>query len=304
MVKQELLVKLAELKKKYNAIILAHNYQIPEVQDIADYLGDSFGLSQKAAVTEADLIVFCGVDFMAESAKILAPAKTVILPEKEAFCPMAEMVDADSLKKKKKEYPEATVISYVNSSAAVKAESDICCTSSNALDIVEAVDNDQILFVPDQNLGQYVKARSKKEIILWPGFCATHHRVKKEEVLKVRETLPGVPIVVHPECAPEVVALADHADSTAGILRYARDSKADTIIIGTEQGLLHRLKKENPDKTFYLLSPRLICPNMKKTTLEKVVNALEKQETKIEIAKEISLKAYSALDKMLQLSKK
>lgn len=201
---------------------------------------------------------------MAESAKILSPEKTVLLPEKEAGCPLASMVDVDGLKEMKKKYPGATVVTYVNSTAAVKAESDICCTSSNALKVVESVPGNQVLFVPDKNLGQYVARRTSKEVIIWDGYCTTHHRVDPEEVKEVKAAHPDAPIVVHPECPPEVVELADHVDSTAGILKYCRESEADTIIVGTEQGLIHRLNKENPDKKFFVLSPKLICPNMKK----------------------------------------
>ncbi|MEJ6952495.1 quinolinate synthase NadA [Natronospora cellulosivora (SeqCode)] len=300
---KEIIQEIEELKAERNAIILAHYYQPNEVQDIADYLGDSFGLSQKAATTNADLIVFCGVKFMGESAKILSPEKTVLLPEKMAGCPMADMVDADALRKMKKKYPEHTVITYVNSSAEVKAESDVCCTSSNALKIVEAIDNDKILFVPDQNLGTYVANRTDKEVVLWEGYCNTHHRVELDEIKKVKELHPDAPILIHPESKPEVLALADYAGSTAGILKYARESSADTLIIGTEQGILHQLKKESPEKTFYLLSSKLICPNMKKTNLNKVLNALLNMESKVEIDENIRVKAYRALNKMLELAR-
>ncbi|MFW5981763.1 MAG: quinolinate synthase NadA [Halanaerobiaceae bacterium] len=300
---REIIKQIEELKEKRNAIILAHYYQVDEVQDIADYLGDSFGLSQKAATTDADLIVFCGVKFMGESAKILSPDKTVLLPEKMAACPMADMVDADSLRKMKEKYPEHTVVTYVNSSAEVKAESDVCCTSSNALKIVEAIDNDKILFVPDQNLGSYVANRTDKEVVVWDGYCNTHHRVELDEIQKVKELHPDAPILIHPEAKPEVLALADYAGSTAGILKYARESSADTLIIGTEQGILHQLKKENPEKTFYILSSKLICPNMKKINLEKVLNALLNLETKVEIDESVRDKAYQALNKMLELAR-
>ncbi|MFW6264608.1 MAG: quinolinate synthase NadA [Bacillota bacterium] len=300
---REIIKQIEELKEKRNAIILAHYYQVDEVQDIADYLGDSFGLSQKAATTDADLIVFCGVKFMGESAKILSPDKTVLLPEKMAGCPMADMVDADSLRKMKEKYPEHTVVTYVNSSAEVKAESDVCCTSSNALKIVEAIDNDKILFVPDQNLGSYVANRTDKEVVVWDGYCNTHHRVELDEIQKVKELYPDAPILIHPEAKPEVLALADYAGSTAGILKYARESSADTLIIGTEQGILHQLKKENPEKTFYILSSKLICPNMKKINLEKVLNALLNLETKVEIDESVRDKAYQALNKMLELAR-
>lgn len=295
--------EISKLKEEKNAIILAHNYQIPEIQNIADYVGDSFGLSQQAAATEAEIIVFCGVKFMAESAKILSPKKKVLLPEKMAGCPMADMVDVEGLKKMKKKYPNHTVVTYVNSTTAVKAESDICCTSSNALKIIESLDNDQILFVPDKNLGKYVADQTDKDVVIWDGYCNTHNRVEIDEVHRVKEAHPEAPILIHPECKGEVVAMADYVGSTAGILEYARKSEADTLIIGTEQGLLHRLKKENPDKIFYILSPHLICPNMKKTNLDKVYNSLYNMKTNIEIPEEIRVRAYRALNKMLELAK-
>ncbi len=296
-----LITKIQELKKERKAIILAHNYQIPDIQDIADFVGDSFGLSQKVAQTDAELIVFCGVKFMAESAKILSPERTVLLPEKMAGCPMANMVDVEGLRKMKEKYPDAEVVTYVNSTAVVKAESDICCTSSNALKIVEAVDNDQIIFVPDRNLGRYVAERTSKEIIVWDGYCTTHNRVKAEEVLKVKEVNPEAPILVHPECSEGVVELADFVGSTAEILDYAKKSKADTLIIGTEEGIIHRLKKDSPGKKFFILSPHLICPNMKKTNLEKVYNSLKNLETVIEVPEKIRKKAYEAMKRMLEI---
>ncbi|MFW6035044.1 MAG: quinolinate synthase NadA [Halothermotrichaceae bacterium] len=297
----QIIDRIKTLKKKRNAVILAHNYQVPEVQDIADYVGDSFGLSQKAAETSADVIVFCGVKFMAESAKILSPDKIVLLPEKLAGCPMANMADVQGLRKMKEKYPDAEVVTYANSTAAVKAESDVCCTSSNAVDIVNALDNEQILFVPDKNLGKYVAERTDKEVIIWEGYCATHHRVKPEEVKKVKEKHPDAPILIHPECMPEVSKQADYVGSTAGILRYAKESDTETIIVGTEQGIIHRLKNENPDKKFYLLSSQLICPNMKKTNLDKVVDSLENMQTQIEINDKIRVKAHQALQRMLKL---
>jgi len=300
---EEMINRIRVLKQERNAIILSHYYQHDEVQDIADYLGDSFGLSQKAATTDADMIVFCGVKFMAESAKILSPEKTVVLPEKMAGCPMADMVDAAGLREMKNKYPGYTVVTYVNSTAAVKAESDVCCTSSNALQIVESIDNDKILFVPDKNLGTYVADRTNKEVVVWDGYCNTHYRVQIEDIEKVREKLPKVPILIHPECRPEVVAMADYAGSTAGILKFARESNEDTLIIGTEQGILYQLKKENPDKKFYVLSPKLICPNMKKTQLDKVLNSLENTEFEITITENIREKAYQSLNKMLELAR-
>lgn len=301
--KEEIVKKIEALKKEKNAIVLSHYYQIDEVQDVADYLGDSFGLSQKAATTDADVIVFCGVKFMAESAKILSPDKVVVLPEKMAGCPMADMVDVAGLREMKNKYPDHTVVTYVNSTAAVKAESDVCCTSSNALKIVESIDNDKILFVPDKNLGTYVANRTDKEVVVWDGYCNTHYRVQVEDIEKVKAKHPDAPILIHPECRPEVVEKADFVGSTAGILKYARESKADTLIVGTEQGILYQLKKDNPDKKFYILSPKLVCPNMKKTHLDKVLNALENAEYEIYIPEEIRDKAYGSLNKMLELAR-
>ncbi|MCK8823905.1 quinolinate synthase NadA [Fuchsiella alkaliacetigena] len=299
----DLVEKIEKLKKEKDAIILAHNYQLDEVQAIADYTGDSLGLSQKAAQVEEETIVFCGVDFMAESAAILSPEKTVLLPEKNANCPMAEMITAAQLREKKEEYPQAAVVCYVNSSAAVKAESDICCTSSNAVEVVESLKEEQILFVPDQNLGHYVAQQTEKEIIFWDGYCITHHRVLAEHLNEVKELHPQAPVIVHPECRPEVVAGADYVGSTAQILNFAQQSEAETIIIGTEMGILYRLKNENPAKTFYILNQGLICKNMKLTSLTDVVQALENNQYQITVAAEIRVKAKQALNKMLELSR-
>lgn len=300
----EVVKHIEELKKKHNAIILAHNYQVEEVQEVADYIGDSFGLSQIAAQTEADVIIFCGVHFMAESAKILSPDKKVILPVLEAGCPMADMVDVDGLRALKAKHPGVPVVTYVNSSAAVKAESDICCTSSNAVQVVESLDSDTIIFTPDQNLGSYIASKTNKKIILWEGYCITHHRVSPEDVKAVREAHPDAIILVHPETRPEIVALADHADSTEGILRYVRNSNHQKFIIGTEMGILYRLKKENPDKEFYILTPKLVCVNMKKTHLSHVIKALETLSPEIHVPEETRVKAKRALERMLEIKGK
>jgi len=299
--KKELAAEIARLKEEKNAVILAHNYQIGEVQDVADYVGDSFGLAQKAAEVEAEVIIFCGVHFMAESAKILAPEKKVILPVKEAGCPLADMASVEAVRAKKKEHPDAAVVAYVNTSAAVKAEIDVCCTSSNAVKVVESLPEEKIIFLPDKNLGQYVADQTDKEIIIWDGYCITHHRVDLEELKKAREAHPEAPIAVHPECQPEVVREADYVGGTSGILKFARETDAQSLIIGTEMGMLHRLKKENPGKTFYLLSPRLICVNMKKTTLEKVAESLQNLSPQIEVEEEIAKKARKSLERMLAI---
>ncbi len=298
----DLIRKIKKLKKEKNAVIVAHNYQPDAVQEIADYVGDSFGLSKKAAELDEELIVFCGVKFMAESAKTVAPGKTVLIPEINAGCPMADMADLESLRKFKKEHSDAAVVSYVNSSAAVKSESDICCTSSNAVRVVESLDEQKVIFLPDKNLGNYVSKNTDKEIIFWEGFCPTHNRVSTADVDNMREKYPEAPLLVHPECRPEIVERADYIGSTAGILNYAAESEAEKMIIGTEKGLFYRLKADNPDKEFYLLSPGLICRNMKKTNLQKIADSLENMETVIELDEELRLKAEAALNKMLMIS--
>lgn len=300
----EVVRHIEELKKKHHVIILAHNYQMDEVQEIADYIGDSFGLSQIAAQTDADVIIFCGVHFMAESAKILSPEKKVILPVLEAGCPMADMVDVEGLRELKAKHPGVPVVTYVNSSAAVKAESDICCTSSNAVQVVESLDSDTVIFTPDRNLGSYIAGKTDKKIILWEGYCITHHRVTPDDVRAAREAHPDALVLVHPETRPEIVSLADHADSTEGILRYARNSNHQKFIIGTEMGILYRLKKENPGKEFYILTPKLVCVNMKKTHLSHVINALETLSPEIHVPEEIRVKAKRALERMLEIKGK
>jgi quinolinate synthase len=302
--KEYLLEKLKELKQSYNAVILAHNYQNAEIQDVADFVGDSFELSRKAAKTDAEVIVFCGVKFMAESAKILSPNKKVLLPVKDAGCPMADMIDVESLKKMKERYPRAKVVTYVNSSASVKAESYVCCTSSNAVNIVEAVDAKQIIFAPDKNLGSYVKSKSSKEIILWDGYCPTHNSVTVEDVKKIKDAYSDAKIAIHPECKADVLQFADYIGSTAGILNYAKNVDSKRIIIGTEEGLIHRLKLENPDKEFVPLKQNFVCSNMKKTTLEDVVKSLENMEFEIEIPEEVRSKAQNALSRMLEMGSK
>ena len=298
----QLIEQINKLRIERDAIILAHNYQIPEVQDIADVVGDSFALSKHAANTNHKVIVFCGVHFMAESAKILSPDKTILLPARDAGCPMAEMVTADRLREMKAKYPEAAVVCYVNSSAEVKAEADICCTSSNAVKVVESLKNKQIIFAPDQNLGSYIAKKVKdKELILWKGFCITHKRVKADEVKKIRALYPDAKILVHPECEPEIQEMADFLGSTSEIIKHAKEIPQKDIIIGTEEGVLHILKKENPDKNFYLLSPGLICQNMKKTRLQDVYLSLLNMQYEINLDEDIRLKALKSLERMLEI---
>ena len=299
----DLVEKILNLKKKRNAVILAHNYQPGEVQDIADFVGDSLGLSQNAAKTDAGVIVFCGVHFMAETAAILCPDKTVLLPDINAGCPMADMITAERLKKKKEEFPNATVVCYVNSTAEVKAESDICCTSANALDVVESLDAQEILFVPDQYLGHYVSAQTDKKMILWPGYCPIHVIIRPEHIEQLRQEHPQARVVVHPECRPEVIALADEVLSTGGMCRYARRSEVKEMIVGTEVGIIHRLKKENPGKNFFPVSDKAICPNMKLITLEKVLWSLEDMTPEVKVPEEIRLEAKDAVDRMLEIGR-
>lgn len=298
--KTDLREKILKLKEQKNAVIVAHNYQIDDIQEIADMVGDSLALSRYCASGEHDVIVFCGVNFMAESAKILSPEKTVLLPEPDAGCPMADMVNAEDLREAKKKYPEAAVVCYINSSAEVKAESDICCTSSNVMNIVRSVREKDILFVPDQNLGSYAaKMAPEKNIIPWKGFCPTHHKIREDEVIKIKELHPDALLLVHPECTPEIVNLADFVGSTRQIIDFASQSSGSKFIIGTEMGVLYNLKKDNPDKTFYLMSPGLICPNMKKTSLQSVYNSLLEMKHTVTLDDEIIRKAKTALDRML-----
>lgn len=299
---ESLIEKIGTLKKKMNAIILAHNYQRPEVQDIADYTGDSLELSRKAAETDADVIVFCGVHFMAETAKILSPQKTVLLPDENAGCPMADMITAEQLAQEKKKYPGVQVVCYVNSSAAVKAGSDICCTSANAVKVIQAMDADRpVLFVPDQYLGLFAMRTSGTKMHFWPGYCPTHMKIGVADIARQKECYPDAKIVVHPECRPDVIDAADEALSTGGIIRYARAYNQKTLIVGTETGILHRLGKENPAVEYVPVTERSLCPNMKRITLEKVLWAMEELKPRIEIPEDIRQKALSAVERMLAL---
>ncbi len=295
--------KISELKKKHNAIILAHNYQRGEIQDVADFVGDSLGLSQQAAKTDADLIVFCGVHFMAETAALLSPDKTVIMPDEHAGCPMASMITARELREKKKLYPNIKVVCYVNTTAAVKAESDICCTSSNAVKIVSSIPEDEkILFIPDKSLGAYVSSCLNREMIYWEGYCPTHHRILAEQILKMKSEHPDAEVVVHPECTPDVIALSDHVASTTGILKYVNNSDSKEFVIGTEIGILHRMKKENPEKAFMPITPLSDCPNMKLNTLEKLLWSLEDLQFVVTVPEDIAVEARKAIQRMLDLS--
>jgi quinolinate synthase len=317
--------KILELKEKRHAIIIAHNYQRDEVQEIADFTGDSLELSRTASAVDCDIIVFAGVNFMAESASILCPDKTVLLTEIDAGCPMADMIHVDAprwerksfpgfkdpppyiypkeftLKDIKAQYPGVPVVAYVNTTADVKAESDICCTSANIVKVIESLPEDTVISIPDKNLSMWAQKNTKKKVIAWDGFCHVHERVQPEDVKKAREEHPGALVMAHPECRLEVLDMADHVTSTSGMLRFAKASTETKFIVGTETGLLYRLRKENPDKLFYPLRKDMICPNMKKTTLESVLRALEENTYVIKVPEEIRIPAKKALDRMLEI---
>ena len=294
--------KIQELKKKRNAIILAHNYQLPEVQDVADFCGDSLELSRKASTSEASVVVFCGVHFMAETASILCPDKLVIVPDVQAGCPMANMITVADLKKLKKEHPQAVVVGYVNTSADVKAELDYCCTSSNAVAVINALKNEkEIIFVPDKYLADYAAKQTQRKLIIWNGFCPTHIKILPEDILREKKFHPKAKVMVHPECLSQVCALADAVVSTSKMIEYARNSGAREFIVGTEVGIIYRLKKDLPDKEFYPASERAVCPNMKRTTQEKVLWALEELKTEVKVSDDIRRRAKKAIDRMLEI---
>lgn len=322
---ENLIEEILRLKAERRALILSHNYQRPEVQDIADFVGDSLELSRTAAGIECDVIVFCGVHFMAESASILSPEKVVLLPEPEATCPMAAMITVGEPRKVwktfpgyevqptflfpheftlldiKAQYPGVPVVAYVNTTADVKAESDICCTSANVVKVVESLPEDRVICIPDRNLSAWAQKNTGKKIISWDGFCHVHDRVTKEDVYKVRKEYPDALLMAHPECRLEVLELADHVTSTSGMLRFAKASEAKRFIVGTETGIIHRLKKENPDKEFYPLRKDMVCPNMKKTTLKSVFTALKEMRHVIRVPEDIRIRAKNALDRMLSV---
>lgn len=294
--------KIKELKKKRNAIILAHNYQLPEVQEIADFTGDSLELARIASNVKEDIIVFCGVHFMAETASILAPNKIILFPDMNAGCPLANTITAQDLRDLKEKYKDAIVVSYVNTTAEVKAESDYICTSANAALVVEKIPEKRIIFVPDRNLGYYVSKKVKnKEMIIWNGFCPTHQRILPQDIIRLKEEHRDAKVVVHPECRKEVLDIADEIASTSGILRFCKEDSNRKYIIGTEVGLLYRLRKENPGKEFILASPLAVCPNMKKITLEKIFWTLENMEPQVRVPETIREKALKPIERMLSL---
>jgi len=300
MSQSEIFKDIHRLKKENDAVFLVHNYQRGEIQGLADYLGDSLGLSRIAEEAPNPVIIFCGVRFMAETAKILSPEKTVLLPRSDAGCPMADMVNVEKLKALKSRHPNALVVTYVNSTAEVKAESHVCCTSANAVTVVKNVEADEIIFTPDKNLAAWVQRFTDKKIIPWEGYCYVHQRFTKEEVIRAKEAYPDSLLMVHPECPPEVVDLADEVLSTSGMVRVARESTAKTFLVGTEEGMLYRLKKENPDKKFYSAGTAKMCQGMKRTRLEDVHKALLKNQYAMELPVDIMDKARSSLQKMLQ----
>ncbi len=292
--------KIKRLKDERKAVILAHNYQPGEIQDLADFRGDSLGLSIKAAETDAEVIVFCGVKFMAETAAILSAEKTVLLPDKHAGCPLADMITADKLSKLKQKYPNALVVCYVNSPAEVKAESDYCCTSANAVEVVNSLpEGRKIIFVPDQHLGRFVADRTGRDLVLWPGYCATHVVITEDDITDTKAKYPESIVMAHPECTEPVKELSDELLSTGQMLKFVKKSAAKHFIVATEIGIIHALKKENPEAKFIAASDRAICPNMKKITLDKVIRALEDMQYKVMVPEDITVKAKTALDKMV-----
>lgn len=301
--KEHLVRKILELKKEKDALIVAHNYQRDEIQDIADMTGDSYALACKVKEAPQKVIAFCGVKFMAESASMLSPDKTILLPVEEAGCPLADMATVEKLKRKKEEYPEAAVVSYVNSTAAVKSESDICCTSSNAIKVVKSLKNDKIIFVPDKNLGRYVREHvPEKELILWDGYCVVHMRLTQDEVVKAKALYPEAEFIAHPECRKEVLNEADYIGSTAGMITYVKDSPKKEFIVGTELGIIYKLQRDNPEKKFYVPTDQFVCANMKLTTLGWLARSLEKMVYKVEVPKNIAIKARKTLERMLEVT--
>jgi quinolinate synthase len=299
MKQNEIISEILRLAEERDALILAHNYQRDEIQELAHITGDSLALSMEAARTDKSVIVFCGVHFMAESAAILAPEKTVLLPRLDAGCPMADMITAEGLREFKSKYPGVPVVTYVNSSAAVKAESDICCTSSNAVNVVASLADKEVILAPDRNLGRYIAAQVDKTCYFWDGYCPTHERFTVADVEAVKADYPDALFMAHPECPPEVLASADHICSTSGMYTFAQENPAKQFIVGTEAGILYRLRKENPDKEFILPTTRLICPNMKLTSLEDILKSLQTMSPQVTVPEDVRIPAKITLDRML-----
>lgn len=299
--KLELVEEILELRKRKRVVLLAHNYQRPEIQALADFSGDSLGLSRQAAAAPEQTIVFCGVYFMAETAYILAPEKRVLMPDPKAGCPLADTITADDVKSLKAAHPGVAVVSYVNSSAAVKAESDICCTSANAVSVVESLPGAEVIFVPDKHLAYWVQSKVSKRIIAWPGYCPTHHKITRQQVETLQAEHPDAEFIAHPECTSEVLDIADAILSTSKMYEYASKSKAKVIIIGSEQGLAYRLGLENPDKTFFFPSKQTICPNMKLTTLKKLRDSLAYDQYEVTVPEDVRLRARQAVERMVAI---
>lgn len=297
---ENIIAEIRNWQKKRNAIILVHNYQPAEIQEIGDFLGDSLDLSRKAARVEAEVIVFCGVRFMAETAKILSPQKTVLLPDIEAGCPLANMVAPEDIRKSRAEYPSAVVVTYINSSVEVKAESDYICTSANALRLVQQIPAETILFFPDQNLGDFIQEKSLKKMVLWPGYCPTHMVFLPTELTALKKEHPGAILMVHPECRREIRNLADLILSTGDMVKWVKENSPKEVIVGTEIGMIHRLQRENPKITYIPGSTRAFCPNMKKITLEKILWSLKELKPAITVPEKIAERARLALERMLQ----
>ncbi len=299
---KDIIKKIDKLKKQRDAIILVHNYQLPEVQDIADYRGDSLELSRIAAKTDAKVIVFCGVHFMAETASILSPNKLVLMPDIKAGCPMANMITPKALIDLKSKHPKATVVGYVNTPAAVKAELDYACTSTNAVSVINHLkDKEEIIFVPDKYLADYVSRKTGKELISWDGYCPTHVKIHSKDIIEQKKLHPNAVVIVHPECIPTVIDLADEALSTSRMVKFVSESKAKEFIVGTEEGLIYRLSQDNPTKKFYLATKNATCPNMKRTTIEKVLWSLEELKDEVQVPDDIRKKAKKAIDRMLEI---
>lgn len=297
-----LVARLAELKQRRRAVILAHNYQRSEVQDAADFVGDSLELSRKASQTDAEVILFCGVHFMAETAAVLCPGRKVVIPDANAGCPMANMVTPRELLSMKRSHPDARVVAYVNTTAAVKAECDICCTSANAVQVLKSLGRGrEIIFIPDKNLADYAGRQSGVSVIAWPGYCPTHARIMPDDILKIRAEHPNAKVIAHPECRREVLEIADKVASTSGMLRFCAESDAPEFILATEPGLLHRLQKENPGKRFFPATERADCPNMKLNTLEKMVWALEDMTPEVTVPADVADRARRAIVRMLEV---
>jgi len=300
--KIDIINKIKKIKQKKNAVILTHCYQNIEIDEVADFVGDSLSLSRQAAKTDADIIIFAGVYFMAETAKILSPQRKVILPRIESGCLMADMINTEELKVFKAHYPKSPVVCYVNSTAEIKAESDICCTSANAVKVVQSLPDKRILFVPDRGLGAYVASQlSDKEIICYSGYCPTHMRIRPEDILEKKEAYPEAEVLVHPECHTSIIKLADFVGSTSGIMKRVKESSAKIFIIATEKGVVDRLQRDYPEKTFILASEKAVCENMKWTTLEDILISLETEQPEITVDKQIVEKAFNTIDKMLKI---